>query len=217
MAMVIMPVGVTKETVSGLFSRIAERSRIEYVLVITTPGYENVKRDIIEALRKSAELLDAGFEVITIGFGDVEASARIYRVLRSIGLREVYVSLVTGSRYLIPIMLQALLRYAHDTGAMVYAIHGIEGESYSIEPLTGFATYTLVREQRKLFKLIYEHPGEELRTKEDLVERYGFGRSVYKALRGLKEKGLIIHRRNRISKTFPGKLLYNLLVEAGEI
>ncbi len=217
MAVVVIPVGVTKETVSGLLSRIVEKSRVEVIVVVSTPGYESVKKDIIETLKKSAELLGAGFEAITIGFADVEASTKIYRVLRKIGLREVYVSLITGSRYLIPIMLQALLKYAHSAGARVYAIHGIEGESYSIEPLIGFTAYTLIREQRRLFKLIYMYPEEGLRTKEDLIEKYGFSRSVYKVLRELEEKGLIIRRRNKILKTFPGKLLYNLLREVGEI
>ncbi len=217
MAIVVIPVGVTKETVSGLLSHVAERGRVEGLVAVTTPGFEDVKREIIEALRTSAELLNARFESIIVEFDDEEATAKVYRALKSVGSREVYVSLITGSRYLIPILVQALLRYAYDTGAKVYAVHGIEGEGYRVEPLKGFLVYKLTREQKRLFKIIYGYQSEELRSKEDLINKYGFSRSVYKALRGLEEKGLITRRRNRILKTFPGKLLYNLLREVGEV
>ena len=46
-----------------------------------------------------------------------------------------------------------------------------------------------------------------------LLEGLGLSRSVYKALKGLEEKGLIIHRRNKVIKTFPGKILYGIMVE----
>ena len=57
---------------------------------------------------------------------------------------------------------------------------------------------------------------EEIKTKEDLMLQYNLGRSIYKALRALKEKGLIEWKRNRIRKTFPGKLLFNILISLEE-
>ncbi len=231
----MIPIGVTKEKVTGLLSYVVERSKIEGIVALTLPGFEEVKRDILSTLRGSADLLRARFEEVSIGLGDAEASAKIYRALKKIGSKEVYVSLITGSRYFIPIIMQALLRYSRDEGAMVYAIYGLEGVppevlekrglqgaagaggEYEVVPLLGFLVDGLVREQKKIFRLIYEQDKDELRTKEDLIEKYGFSRSVYKALDGLEKKGLIEHRRDRIIKTFPGKLLYNLLREAGEI
>ena len=46
-----------------------------------------------------------------------------------------------------------------------------------------------------------------------LLEGLGLGRSVCKALKELKLKGLIVHRRNKVIKTFPGKILYGMMVE----
>jgi len=215
--LIILSIGVTRETVVGLLKHIANGGSVEGIVAETTPGYEDAKKPIVEGIRTTAELLDARFCYIIVGFGDEHASSRIYRVLREIGSRQVYASFITGSRYLIPILMQALLRYSHDTGAEVYAVHGIEGEKYFITPLTGYTVYKLDRTQKRIFKLIYMYPGDELRTVEDLIEKYSLGKSVYKVLRGLERKGLIIHRRNRVVKTFPGKLLYNLLREAGEL
>jgi hypothetical protein len=213
----VLPLGVTGETVRGILENIAGKERIESIIIVTTPGYEDVKKSIIEGVKTMSILLGARFNLLVIGFGDEHASEKIYRAMREAGSGKVYVSFVTGSRYLIPILMQAILRYAHDTGAEVYAIHGIEGGEYRIEPLAGYIIYKLNRTQREVFKLIYEHPGEEVRVKEDLIERYGFGRSIYKVLKGLEEKGLVIHRRNKVLKTYPGKLLYNLLREVGEV
>lgn len=124
-------------------------------------------------------------------------------------------SLLSGSRFLYPILTQVLLYYWRLTGASVYILQGIEGGPWRAEPLPGYATVELPQGQRRVFIQIYEHPGEELRTMEDLIEKYGYGRSIYKILRELEVKGLIVWRRNRIRKTLPGKILYRMMEVSG--
>jgi len=214
--MVILPLGITKEYVTGIL-RQNNLGRIEAIVSVTTPGFEETKSDIINALKTTSELLGARYQHIVIGLGDAGASAKIYRIIKNIKPSRIVVSLITGSRYLIPILAQAILRYWKETGVETYMIHGIEGEKWELQPFIGFFTFHLTREQLRLFKIIYEHPNDYMRTKEDLIEKYRYTKTVYKVLDRLDKKGLIRHKRNRIEKTFPGRLLYNLLREAGVI
>jgi len=213
-SVLIIPVGITKETVEGVLKIIQD---VKAIITITTEGFEERKRDILIGVSEAAKLIGAVHEHIIVKNNDRLASARIYGTVMKYKPSRIIVSGLTGSRYLYPIITQAVLRLWHDTKAEIFLIHGVEGGKWEIVPLLGFYIYNLKREQKRLFKLIYEHPSDILRTKEDLFEKYRLTKSSYEALKELESKGLIKRRRNRIEKTFPGHLLYNLLKEAGEL
>ncbi len=213
--MLILPVGVTKGTVEGVLRAVEDR--LTCVITVSTPGFEDVKEEIILGVGKACELMGVPHYHLVIGMGDLDASARLYSLLKKSGAGTVIVSGVTGSRFLLPIIMQSVLRYWYDTRSEILLVHGIEGEGWSIQPLVGFLTFRLKRVQKELFKIIYEHPGDRLRTREDLIVKHGLSRTAYKVLKELESKGLIRTGRNRIEKTLPGYLLFNLLKEAGDI
>lgn len=209
----ILPIGITKDIVHGILNDI--KDSLIGIITVTTKGFEEAKHDIIQGVRAASELIGAKHYHLEVEFGDREASAKLYNLLKELGTERIVISGITGSRYLYPIIMQATLRYWYDTGAEAALIHGIEGEKWELVPLTGFLTYDLKREQRNLFMLIYSIPKEVLKTKEDLIDKHGFTRTVYKVLAKLEERGLIKHSRNKIEKTLPGYLLFNILKVAG--
>ena len=185
--------------------------------MVTVPGYEEAKKPIIEALRGAASALGASFYLFIVKPGEVTELVRIYEVLVRVRPSEVYLVGVTGTRYLLPPLATVLLKYWRDTRAEVYLVHGVEGEGYSIEPLPGFfaTAMRLSSVQKRLLSIIYGSEG--MVSGKELMERYGFTRSVYYVLADLERKGLLVVRRNRIEKTFPGKLVYKLLEVSGEV
>jgi len=210
---IIVPVGVTRETVEGLLRGLP---RPDIIVVVTVPGYEEAKKPIIEALRGAASALGSKFYEFVIEPGEVSGLVGIYRLLVEEKPGEVYLAGVTGTRYLLPVLAAVVLKYWRDSGARVLLVHGVEGEEYSIEPLPGFfaAVMRLSRVQKRLLGIIYGS-GETVSGKE-LIERYGFTRSVYYVLADLERKGLLRVRRGRIEKTLPGELVYRLLEASGE-
>mgnify|MGYP001772692770 CR=1 FL=1 len=208
--LLILPLGVTGETVQGVLN--ATREPLVGVITVTTAGFDETKKEIIRAVKQACELIGAKHYHIVVNPDNAEPIAELYRLLRKLTATRVLVSGVTGSRYLLPLITQAVLRYWHETKAEVFLIHGVEGEKWSLVPFTGFFVYDLKREQKEVFMRIYSDPRNILGTKE-LIEKYGYGRSIYKVLGKLEEKGLIKHNRNKIEKTLPGRLLYFLLKE----
>ncbi|MEM1606105.1 MAG: hypothetical protein QXW41_07685 [Fervidicoccaceae archaeon] len=209
-AVLILPIGITGETVQGILN--AVKDHMIGIITVSTPGFEETKKEIIQGVRQACELIGAEHHHIVVGPGEVEPVAELYRLLKRLRPSRVIISGVTGSRYLFPLIAQVALRYWHETRAEVLLIHGVEGERWSLVPLTGFFTYDLKREQREVFMRIYSDPRDVLSTKE-LINKYSYSRSVYKVLKKLEEKGLIRHRRNRIEKILSGYLLYLLLKE----
>jgi len=217
----ILPVGITRETVEGLLKR-EELRNVSCIITVLIEDRENeelmkVKKEILNVLRMLAGFMGAKFYTIWTSFGDEKLSKEIFDVLLIHKPRLIILGAFTGSRYvLLPSILSILWYQKIYGGCDVKIIHGVEGNGWSIEPLRGYFTTDLTKAQLRIFKLIYSMKKEEIRTKEDLMSQYNLGRSVYKILRALKEKGLIEWRRNRIRKTFPGKLLFNILISLEE-
>ncbi|MCE4624265.1 MAG: hypothetical protein F7C35_00160 [Desulfurococcales archaeon] len=209
-----MPVGVTAETVRGVVAHPLV-SPISCVVSVTVSGLFEVKREIFGYLRALAEVLGADYREVVVEPWDVASSIRLYKVLReaSKGCSRVVVSGVTGSRYLLPLMFQVLLALWAERRVKVYLVQGVEGEEWRLVPLMGYLSVRLPRRQRELFLRIYSWPSDEVPLRGGLLEGLGLGRSVYKALKELELKGLIVHRRNKVIKTFPGKILYGIMVE----
>lgn len=208
---VIIPVGVTKETVLSLVSVSRLNGGLKCLLAVTVAGLEEEKRSILAGLEDYARSVGLVYRELWIREEDYGFASELLEFLLEQRPSRIYLSLLSGSRYLYPLLTQVLLYYWRRTGAKVYVLQGVEGGSWRVEPLSGYYSVELPRSQRRVFKEIYEYPGDELRTREDLVEKHGYGRSVYKILRELESKGLIEWGRNRIRKTLPGKILYELM------
>lgn len=208
----IIPVGITKETVSSTLSLSSIDGRVSCLVAVTVRGLEDVKREILEGLREASHA--TGFDYFEFWVDErrvEEFAGKLLNVLLEHRPSRVVLSLISGSRYLIPLLYQVLLYYWGLSGVVPFVLHGVEGGSWRLEPLPGFVTISLPRSQRRVFLQIYSHPGDELRTVEDLIERYSYGRSVYKVLNELERKGLISWRKNRILKTTPGRILFKLM------
>lgn len=212
----IIPVGITRETVSSTLSLSTVDDRISCLVAVTVRGLEDVKREILDGLREASRATGFDYFEFWVDKQHVEEFAReLLNVLLEHRPSRVILSLISGSRYLVPLLYQVLLYYWSLSGVVPFILHGIEGGSWRLEPLPGFVTVSLPRSQRRVFFQIYSYPGDELRTVEDLIERYGYGRSVYKVLNELERKGLISWRKNRILKTTPGKILFKLMRVGG--
>jgi chromosome segregation and condensation protein ScpB len=95
-------------------------------------------------------------------------------------------------------------------GVRVDVVVGVEGgEHYRVEPLQGFASPAvgLTGEQAELLARIYSSD-KPLSAAELARER---GRSVYKVLKALERRGLIVVRRRRLERTLPGEVLYRII------
>lgn len=217
---IILPVGVTRETVEGLLKSpvVSDVSCIITVLIEdSSEEMMKKKREIIGTVEVIAKFLGAEYREFWTTLKDGGLSARIYEALLHFRPSRIILSGVTGSRYVLLPLLLALRWYGRREDVRIYVVHGIEGDGWLMEPLAGYLVDDLTPAQKRVFTLIYSHPGEEIRTKEDLIEKHGFGRSLYKILNQLRCMGLIEWGRNRIRKTYPGTLLYNLLrVEQSE-
>ena len=210
--LLILPIGVTGETVQGILN-VVGGSPLD-IITVTTAGFEEVKKEIIQGVKRACELIGAEHHHVVVDFGDVSAGVKLYKLLKKLRPSSIVVSGITGSRYLLPLIISVVLRYWYETKVKALLIHGVEGGEWNLTPLTGFFVYDLKREQREVFMQIYNNSRNVLRTNEDLIKKYGYGKSIYKVLSKLEEKGLIKRRRNKIEKTLPGRLLYLLLREA---
>ncbi len=212
----IVPVGVTLETVME-FVEDPRISEVSCIIGVTVEGFLDVKEKIFNQLVELAEELGARPYKIVLKLLNPGDVSRLMDILLRESPRVVMVSLISGSRYLYPVVVQTVLYYVMNYGAKGYMLVGVEGGESELVPLTGFFVYRLERKQKTLFKQIYEVEGDIIRVREDLILRYGYGRSIYKVIRELERKGLILHGRNIIVKTFPGKVLYEFMrLEAGK-
>lgn len=213
--LLILPIGITGETVQGVLKTIGDSlAGLVGIITVTTAGFEEVKREIIQGVKHACELIGAKHYHIIVNFREVGVSAKLYKLLKKLRPERIVISGTTGSRYLFPIVVSAVLRYWYETRAEVLLVHGVEGGKWDLVPLVGFFVYDLKREQKEVFMQIYGNSRNILRTNEDLIKKYDYGKSIYKVLSKLEEKGLIKHKRNKIEKTLPGRLLYYLLREA---
>ena len=208
---IVMPVGVTGETVTGILKR-EDAARVECILAVTVPGIEEEKQAIMESLRVIADMLGARFHSHTVTPGDARSAARVYEILAREDYDRLIIVGVTGSRYLLPVLFMIGLKIWRDKGGKVEVLllHGIEGEGYDLAPLAGFAApaFRISSIQYRILDIVYGS-GRELSGK-NLIEEYGFTRSVYYVLADLERKGLLKVRRGRIIRTFPGEVFYNM-------
>ncbi|MGB9831129.1 MAG: hypothetical protein ACPLSP_03540 [Fervidicoccus fontis] len=213
--LLILPVGVTGEIVQGIIN--IARDSLYGVITITTAGFEDMKRNILQSIENACKLIGIEHYHLSVEFGDTKSSAELYKLLKKLKPNRIVISGITGSRYLFPIIASVALRYWYETKVEVLLVHGIEGERWELVPLMGFFNYDLKGKQKDIFMQIYGEPIEVLRTKDMLINKYGYTRAIYKTLSKLEERGLIRHRRNRIEKTLPGKLLYSLMRESDSL
>ena len=213
---IIVPVGVTRETVTGILKG-EDTAGVECILAVTVPGIEEEKQAIMEGLRVIADMLGARFHSHTITPGDARSATRVYEVLAEENYDRLIIVGVTGSRYLFPLLFMAALRVWRDKGdrVEVLLLHGVEGEGYELAPLAGFAApaFRISSIQYRILDIVYGS-GRELSGK-DLIEEYGFTRSVYYVLADLERKGLLKVRRGRIIRTFPGEVFYHMYRSRG--
>jgi len=210
----IIPVGLKREKIERILET-SEARRVGCIVTVTVTGYERDKTPLVEAASVLAEMIGARHEHIVVEPGSAEGPVGLYRLLRSEAPSRVIVAGVSGSRYLYPVLFQVLLMYWRVSGAEVLVQHGVEGGSYSLEPLQGFASpaMKLTSIQKELLRLIYTSR-RELSGKV-LIEEYGYTKSVYSVLADMERKGLLRVRRGRIEKTLPGRILYEMLWGGG--
>lgn len=217
-ACIVIPVGVTKETVENILGGARGMAlEIKCVIAVTVPGFEEVKEPIVKSLRLLADLLGASFSKLVIKPGDPYAARSLYKLIAEKEPSIVLFVGVTGSRYLYPVITMALLHYWREHRAEILLLHGVEGEEPVVVPLLGFFAPALriSSVQRRVLGIIYGN--REPVSGKDLITRYGFTKSVYSVLEDLERKGLVRVRRGRIERTFPGELFYHLaLTGSGE-
>ena len=206
--LLLLPVGVTLSTVEGI---LRATDSVDVVVTVTVEGLAEEKKEILEAVSLLAKMMGADYSHVTVQFRNESSVAELYTLLMRYKPVEVVVSFLTGSRYLIPIMLQVLLRIWNELGTKIMVIHGVEGDGWFVTPLPGFVTYELNRKQKEIFMTIYAEEGDEVDTKA-FMKKHGLSRTAYKTLKLLEHRGLIERRRGKILKTFPGKSLYKLLI-----
>lgn len=213
---ILVPVGVTRETVTGILKG-EDAAGVECILAVTVPGIEEEKQAIMEGLRVIADMLGARFHSHTITPGDARSVARVYEVLAEEDYDRLIIVGVTGSRYLIPVLFMVALKVWRDKGdrVEVLLLHGVEGEEYELVPLAGFAApaFRISSIQYRILDIVYGSDREL--SGKDLIEEYGFTRSVYYVLADLERKGLLKVRRGRIIRTFPGEIFYHMYRSRG--
>lgn len=214
MTCLIIPIGVTRETVENILKGTIEDLRC--VITVTIPGYEETKQDIVNALETLARMAGIKFYTLTIKPWSHEELIALYKILKNQLPQKIVLVGTTGSRYIIPPLLQVLLYYWKSFQRQVYIAHGVEGEAPRLVPLPGYIStaLNLGRMQEKILKIIYST--EQALSGKKLIHEYNLTRAVYAALAELENKGLVRVKRGRIEKTFPGTLLYHLLEESGE-
>ena len=203
----ILPVGVTGETVSELLKRTGSPSCI---VSVTIPGYEEEKEKIRQAIELAAEMLGAKHYWVVVEPWNPRSIASVKKAIDSARPSRLLVVTLTGSRYLYLVLIYLALYYWR-RGVWIDVVHGVEGGDYRVEPLAGYIAPALrmTPEQKKLLKLIYST--KETLSGVKLMREYGYTKVVYKLLSELEEKGLVRVKRNKIEKTFPGYLLYELM------
>lgn len=219
-AVLILPFGVTLETVEGLL-RADFMSGVEVILAVGVRGYpedevfREAKERVVLLIKDLGAFMGAGVRVIWGSMGDYGLPARVFEELRSVGPDAVIVSGVTGSRFVLPPIIMAVLHYCGRAGCRPYLIHGIEGDGWRLVPLRGFFPQRLPRSALRLFVEIYSRRGEVFNPREILRE-LGLPQSSYRSFHVLDEAGLIEWvGKGRARKTVPGRMLFELIKVMG--
>ncbi len=209
---ILVPIGVTKETVERILAK-SDIDMVKCIIAVTVPGFEKIKEPIIRAIGYLADMLGARLHRILIEPEDPKGARLVLDLLLSERPSTVVFVGITGSRYLYPIITMSLLQYWRLTNAKILLQHGIEGEEPKLIPFPGFfaPAMRISGVQKKVLNIVYSI--NNTLSGKDLMEKYGFTKSVYAVLEDLERKGLLIVRRGRIERTFPGELLYNIIKE----
>lgn len=212
----IIPVGITKETVESIVAEGGIRD-VGHIVAVTVPGLEEEKESILMGLKVSAQMLGCEFYSVRVAPNDFSGVVELYKLLKRLKFSRVVLVGTTGSRYLFPILLLVLLKIWRDRKGRVeiLLLHGVEGERASLVPLVGFITPALriSKVQKKVLRIVYSNPNSF--SGKDLIKKFGFKRSVYYVLADLERKGLLRVKRGLIEKTFSGELYFRLLEGGG--
>ena len=210
---VVIPIGVTGETVAGILG--GSNFRIKCIVAVTVPGFREEKESILQGVEMLSQMLGAELRQVTVVPRDASTIRRVYEVLRGMRFSRLVIVGVTGSRYLLPLLISVALKVWRDRGGdvEVLLLHGVEGEDYTLEPLVGFVAPVLRISgvQQRVLSIVYG--SREPVSGKDLIEKHGFTRSVYYVLADLERKGLLRVRRGRIEKTLPGEIYYLLALQ----
>lgn len=210
----ILPVGVSNYDINPILDG-SEGFNIKCIITVTVPGLENEKSRILEGIRTLSMALGINVEHVIIKPWNVDSVKALYNSIMKYNPGKIIVSLATGSRYLYPVLTFVLLKVWRESKRRVeiLAVHGIEGESYRIVEYQGYVSpvFRISSVQRKILKIIYE--SKEPLSGKDLIEKYGFTRTVYYVLADLERKGLLRVKRGIIEKTWPGYLYYELSIK----
>lgn len=207
----VIPVGVTRSTVEGVLKG-DSRLSVSCVVGVSVSGFESEKEVIFNGIEFLAGMIGARFYRATLEPGDPGGVVRLYDIIRGESFERLVVVGVTGSRYLQPLLYMIALQVWRDRGRRVSVclLLGVEGGEARLVPLAGFfaPVMKITRVQLRVLDIIYGS-GKPVSGK-DLIERYGFTRSVYYVLADLERKGLVSVKRGVIERTFPGELFYQL-------
>ncbi len=226
----IIPFGLTQDTVNALIESVyLEDARVVLLVTIKdrNPGIVETKREILEDAVKLAGRLGKEVRSYWAVPWTTELHKWIHETLLEIKPEKVTLSGVTGSRYLQPLITQALL--AHKTYCRptirLQLLHGIEGGPWRVEPLDGYYSLPRLgrREQLVLVTLERLLEGGSPPAVEEIVSGLGnimsrgsggsSAKTVYKVLSSLRRKGLV--SRDPVGRgyvlTMPGRGLATIL------
>ncbi len=210
----VLPVGVTPSIVQRVV-REAAWEGLDCVVAVTVESIMGAKEDVVEVARREAESVGARFHFYPVDPWEPETLGEAYRVMLGHG-GPFMLSGVTGSRMLLPLLSSMLFRLSTVWGRETRIYQGVEGERYGVEPLQGYlyAGLPLPERQEAALRLVYSGRAG---SPQELARLLGVGRSVYKVIGALAEKGLVSRSRGSLEPTLPGRLLYAMLrVEEGE-
>jgi hypothetical protein len=98
---VIIPIGITKETVE---KSLANVDNIHCIIAVTVPGLMEEKDKILQGLSFTAKLLGASYYKIVVSKEDLSSIAMLARILVEENPKRVILVGTTGSRFLYPIL-----------------------------------------------------------------------------------------------------------------
>ncbi len=216
----ILPFGVTLETVEGLLRADFMRG-VEVIIAVGVKGYpedeefRDAKERVISLIKNLGSFMGAGVKIMWAYMDDFGLPARVFEELRSVEPDAVIISGVTGSRFVLLPVTMAVLHYCRRAGCRPYLVHGIEGDGWRLVPLKGFIPQHLPKSAMRLFMEIYSRKADVFNPRR-ILEELRLPQSSYRSFHILDEEGLIEWvGRGRARKTVPGKMLFELIKVMG--
>jgi hypothetical protein len=210
----VIPVGVTVETVKG-FLAYASPNSIVIGVYLDDGKYIDQKRQVLDVLKVACDGIGAEFYECGINLFNLDIS-KLLSLLE--GADEIYLETVTGSRLICILLLKTLYEYSVKQGVKCHLILGVEGESPSmiIDIKSLFSSSTdLGPLQRKTLLSLSEKTASSV---DEFSKAIGVSKwTLYKTLLSLIRNGLVERtKRGTYSLTIMGKIIANLEAKISE-